>query len=132
MFYNNPTRPRVVPKGEIPDMSESKPEDQEACNTPTDPAERHFKNAWRLRRAKRLDEAVAEFEASLKYQPDHPATHFNLGLVADQLGQGPKAVRHTEKARDLFIMKNDDNNRATAQRLLDKLYTKYPDLAPGA
>lgn len=97
-----------------------------------DPAERHFKNAWRLRRAKKLEEAVAEFEESLKHQPDHPATHFNLGLVADQLGWGEKAVRHAEKARDLFLMKRDDSNRATAQRLLDKLYAKYPHLAPDA
>jgi len=113
-------------------MSDTRPEDNESCNAPTDPAEVHFKNAWRLRRAKKLEEAIAEFEKSLEYQPDHPATHFNLGLVADQIGHAQKAVRHTERARDLFLIKNDDHNRATAQRLLDKLYARHPELAPGS
>ncbi|CAI2717212.1 tetratricopeptide repeat protein [Nitrospina watsonii] len=113
-------------------MNDSTQDENGSCDVPMDPAERHFKKAWQLRRAKKLDEAITEFEASLTYQPDHPATHFNLGLVADQIGQGVKAVRHAEKARDLFLQKNDPSKQATAQRLLNKLYRKYPELAPGA
>ncbi|MCF8719571.1 tetratricopeptide repeat protein [Nitrospina gracilis] len=106
------------------------PDNPESCDTPSDPAEIHFRKAWQCRRAKKLEEAIAEFEKSLSYEPNHPATHFNLGLVADQIGQGQKAVHHAEKARDLFLLRNDDSKRATAQRLLNKLYRKYPEHDP--
>ncbi|CCQ89528.1 hypothetical protein NITGR_110008 [Nitrospina gracilis 3/211] len=111
-------------------MTDFTPDNPEPGNVPTDPAEIHFRKAWQCRRAKKLEEAVAEFEKSLSYDPNHPATHFNLGLVADQIGQGQKAVHHAEKARDLFLQKNDPSKQATAQRLLNKLYRKYPEHDP--
>ena len=86
-------------------------------------AEAHFKKAWQLRRDKRWQEAIAEFQASLEFLPDHAATHFNLGQVYEKVGDLKKAAFHMKQARDLFLAKNDSHNQNTAQRLLD-LYTQ--------
>lgn len=97
---------------------------------PTDPAEIHFKNAWQHRKFKRYPEAVEEFLKSLEHSPEKGATHFNLGLVYDQLNEGLLALTHVQKALELFKMKSSDSNTAAAQSLLKKLVLKYPGLAP--
>jgi len=99
---------------------------------PTDPAEIHFKNAWQHRKFKRHREAVDEFLKSLEYNPDKGATHFNLGLVYDQLDEGHLAVAHVQKAQVLFETESNASNSAAAQSLLKKLVKKYPDSAPDA
>ena len=97
---------------------------------PTDPAEIHFKKAWQHRKFKRYAEAVDEFSKSLEYNPEKGATHFNLGLVYDQLNEGRLALAHVQKALVLFGMESSDSNTAAAQSLLKKLVQKYPDSAP--
>ena len=97
---------------------------------PTDPAEIHFKNAWQHRKFKRYREAVEEFLKSLEHNPDKGATHFNLGLVYDQLNEGPLALAHVQKALALFETEQPNSNSAAAQSLLKKLFKKYPDSAP--
>lgn len=94
---------------------------------PTDPAEIHFKNAWQHRKYKRYAEAVEEFQKSLKHNPDKGATHFNLGLVYDQLDEGRLALTHVRKAQELFEKETSESNRAAARSLLNKLVKKYPD-----
>lgn len=94
---------------------------------PTDPAEIHFKNAWQHRKFKRYPEAVEEFQKSLEHNPDKGATHFNLGLVYDQLNEGRRALTHVRKAQELFENGSSESNRAAAQSLLKKLVKKYPD-----
>ena len=96
---------------------------------PTDPAEIHFKNAWQHRKFKRYREAVDEFLKSLEHNPDKGATHFNLGLVYDQLNEGRLALTHVEKALALFGTEQRASNSASAQSLLKKLVKKYPDPA---
>ncbi len=97
---------------------------------PTDPAEIHFKKAWQHRKFKRYQEAVDEFLKSLEHNPDKGATHFNLGLVYDQLDEGRLALAHVEKALALFGTEQNTSNSAAAQSLLKKLFKKYPDSAP--
>ena len=97
---------------------------------PTDPAEIHFKNAWQHRKFRRYSEAVEEFLKSLEHNPDKGATHFNLGLVYDQLSEGPLALAHVQKALTLFEGTASDSNIAAAQNLFKKLVQKYPDSAP--
>ncbi len=46
----------------------------------------------------KVGEAEAEFEAALWTDPDHPAPHLGLSLVADQRGDLPSALRHAEEA----------------------------------
>lgn len=96
---------------------------------PTDPAEIHFKNAWQHRKYKRYREAVDEFLKSLAHNPDKGATHFNLGLVYDQLDEGRLARVHVNKALALFETERNDSNHGAAQSLLKKLVKKYPDPA---
>lgn len=96
---------------------------------PTDPAEIHFKNAWQHRKFKRYREAVDEFLKSLDHNPDKGATHFNLGLVYDQLHEGRLALTHVEKALALFETEHNASNHTAAQSLLKKLVKKYPDPA---
>lgn len=97
---------------------------------PTDPAEIHFKNAWQHRKFKRYREAVDEFLKSLEHNPEKGATHFNLGLVYDQLNEGGPALAHVQKALALFEVESSESNTAAAQSLLKKLVKKYPDSAP--
>jgi len=94
---------------------------------PTDPAEIHFKNAWQHRKYKRYQEAVDEFLKSLEHNPEKGATHFNLGLVYDQLNEGSLALAHVQKALNLFEQGASDSNKEAAQRLHKKLIDKYPD-----
>ena len=96
---------------------------------PTDPAEIHFKNAWQHRKFKRYKEAVDEFLKSLEHNPDKGATHFNLGLVYDLLGEGRLALTHVQKALALFEAEHNASNSAAAQSLLKKLLNKYPEPA---
>ena len=97
---------------------------------PTDPAEIHFKNAWQHRKFKRYREAVDEFLKSLEHNPEKGATHFNLGLVYDQLNEGPLALTHVQKALKLFEMEPSESTKAAAQSLLKRLVKKYPNLDP--
>ena len=96
---------------------------------PTDPAEIHFKNAWQHRKFKRYQEAIDEFLKSLEHNPDKGATHFNLGLVYDQLDEGRLALAHIEKALALFGAEQKSSNSAAAQSLFKKLVKKYPNPA---
>lgn len=96
---------------------------------PTDPAEIHFKNAWQHRKFKRYREAVDEFLKSLDHNPDKGATHFNLGLVYDQLDEGRLAMDHVKKAMTLFEAEQNASNHASAHSLLKKLDKKYSDPA---
>jgi len=92
---------------------------------PTDPAEIHFKNAWQYRKHKQPEEAIREFKESLQHNPNKAATHFNLGLTYDDVGDGPRAITHAEQALKLFTQGNREKNIATAQKLLNKFRKKY-------
>lgn len=93
---------------------------------PTDPAEIHFKNAWQCRKRKQPEEAIREFKKSLQHNPNKAATHFNLGLTYDDVGDGLQAIVHAEQALQLFTEGNVAKNIATAQKLLNKFRKKYP------
>ena len=97
---------------------------------PTDPAEIHFKKAWQHRKFKRYREAVDEFLKSLEHNPDKGATHLNLGLVYDQIGEGQLALTHAQKALDLFETDPLPSHRTAAQSLLARLVKKYPGSSP--
>jgi len=92
---------------------------------PTDPAEIHFRKAWQLRKEKRFAEAAAEFRESLKHRPDKASTHFNLGLVCDQMGDGAAAMTHARRALELFEREQDPAKIRTAARFVNKLAKKY-------
>ena len=114
-------------------MSGFKPEFQPPIKpAPTDPAEIHFRKAWQCRKHKQFEEAVREFKESLKHNPNKAATHFNLGLTYDDLGDGRQATAHAELALKLFTQDKRVSNITNAQKLLNKFRKKYPGRAtPG-
>ena len=93
---------------------------------PTDPAEIHFKKAWQYRKHKQFEEAIREFKESLQHNPNKAATHFNLGLAYDDVGDGPQAIAHAEQALHLFSKGNRASNIDNAQKLVNKFRKKYP------
>jgi len=104
--------------------------DQPSASSPSiEEAEIHFKNAWQHRKHKRYREAVEEFRKSLGHQPNHGATHFNLGWVYDRLGEGEQALVHVRKSLDLFEAGKQASNADSARGLLSKLLKKYSDQA---
>ena len=107
-------------------MSDFKPEFQPPIKpAPTDPAEIHFKNAWQYRKHKQYEEAIREFKESLQHNPNKAATHFNLGLTYDDLGDGSLAMAHAEQALKLFTQGKRASNIENAQKLLNKFRKKY-------
>lgn len=57
-------------------------------------------NGWAtcLYCVKRYHEAIEKCLISLRRQPDHPETHYTLGLNYNALGRHDEAIRHFEKA----------------------------------
>ncbi len=57
-------------------------------------------NGWAtcLYCVKRYHEAIEKCLISIKRQPDHPETHYTLGLNYNALGRYDEAIRHFEKA----------------------------------
>ena len=51
--------------------------------------------------ARRLDEAAAEYEKTLKLKPDFAGAHENLGVILKWQGRLGEAIPHFRKARDL-------------------------------
>ena len=92
---------------------------------PSEPAEAHFRNAWQFRKDKNYEGAVQEFSKSLQFNPEKPATHFNLALVLDELKEGDRALDHAAKALKLFQVENDARKVSTATNLVKKLKKKY-------
>ncbi len=101
------------------------PLDDYARPEPAEPAEAHFRQAWQFRKDKLFPEAVAEFEKSLECNPDKPATHFNLALMLDKLGEGARAVEHAGQALRLFEREGNPSKIHTAATFLSKLKKKY-------
>ena len=46
----------------------------------------------------RYDEAIAQFKAVLRVEPDHADAHMNLALTFRQLGRTQEAARHYTEA----------------------------------
>ncbi len=107
-------------------MSDPKnPFEQYTRPEPAEPAEAHFRNAWQFRKDKNYKGAVEEFSKSLDFNPEKPATHFNLALVLDELKEGDRALGHAEKALQLFQVEGDARKVSTATNLVKKLKKKY-------
>ncbi|MGO9108225.1 MAG: tetratricopeptide repeat protein [Thermoguttaceae bacterium] len=50
---------------------------------------------------RRLDEAIAQYRASLKIRPDYAPTHVNLGLALASRGHLDEAIAHYQKALEI-------------------------------
>ena len=93
-----------------------------------DPAA-HFNLGAAYEKAGRTDEAILEFEETLKAHPNSAEAHYNLAILYASGNKGEKAIFHIIKAGNFFGNKNDAVNKAEARRLLRDYYRKF-DIKP--
>ena len=89
-----------------------------------DPAA-HFNLGAAYEKAGRTEEAIREFEETLKANPNSAEAHYNLGILYASLSKGEKAVLHIIQAGNLFSNKNDQVNKVEARGLLREYYRKF-------
>jgi Flp pilus assembly protein TadD len=91
---------------------------------PGDPAA-HFNLGAAYERAGRAEDAVCEFEETLKGNPKSAEAHYNLAVLYASMNKGEKAILHILKAGNLFGNKNDQVNKVEARGLLREYYRKF-------
>ena len=73
----------------------------------------------------RTEEAIREFEETLKGNANSAEAHYNLAVLYESMNKGDKAILHILKAGNLFGNKNDQVNKVEARGLLRKYYRKF-------
>ena len=91
---------------------------------PGDPAA-HFNLGTEYEKAGRAEEAICEFEETLKDNANSAEAHYNLAILYESMNKGDKAIFHILKAGNLFGNKNDQVNKVEARGLLRKYYRKF-------
>jgi tetratricopeptide (TPR) repeat protein len=91
---------------------------------PGDPAA-HFNLGAEYEKAGRAEEAICEFEETLKGNANSAEAHYNLAILYESMNKGDKAIFHILKAGNLFSNKNDQVNKVEARGLLRKYYRKF-------
>ena len=91
---------------------------------PGDPAA-HFNVGAEYEKAGRAEEAICEFEETLKGNANSAEAHYNLAILYESMNKGDKAIFHILKAGNLFGNKNDQVNKVEARGLLRKYYRKF-------
>jgi len=91
---------------------------------PQDPAA-HFNLGAAYERAGWVDEAIHEFEETLKGNPASAESHYNLAILYESVKNGEKAIYNILKAGTLFGNKNDAVNKAESRRLSREYYRKF-------
>lgn len=91
---------------------------------PDDPAAR-FNLGAAYEKSGRYEDAIREFEKTLKVNPKSAEAHYNLALLYENMNEGKKATLHILKAGNLFSNKNDQVNKMEARGLLRQYYRKF-------
>ena len=91
---------------------------------PGDPAA-HFNLGAEYEKTGRAEEAICEFEETLKGNANSAEAHYNLAILYESMNKGDKAIFHILKAGNLFGNKNDQVNKVEARGLLRKYYRKF-------
>ena len=91
---------------------------------PGDPAA-HFNLGAEYEKAGRAEEAICEFEETLKGNANSAEAHYNLAILYESMNKGDKAILNILKAGNLFGNKNDQVNKVEARGLLRKYYRKF-------
>ncbi|MBT3922693.1 MAG: tetratricopeptide repeat protein [Nitrospina sp.] len=89
-----------------------------------DPAA-HFNLGAAYEKAGRTEDAIREFEETLKGNPSSAEAHYNLAILYASLNKGEKAILHILQAGNLFSNKNDQVNKVEARGLLREYYRKF-------
>lgn len=91
---------------------------------PGDPAA-HFNLGAEFEKVGRAEEAICEFEETLKGNANSAEAHYNLAILYESMNKGDKAIFHIIKAGNFFGNKNDQVNKVEARGLLRKYYRKF-------
>ena len=91
---------------------------------PGDPAA-HFNLGAEYEKVGRTEEAIREFEETLKGNTNSAEAHYNLAVLYESMNKGDKAILHILKAGNLFGNKNDQVKKVEARGLLRKYYRKF-------
>ena len=80
----------------------------------------HYHRGWTLRLAGRIPEAISEFTAGLKSQPDYGGAFFQLACAYAQTGQLAQAIADQEQyVQSLAVWGNDTPPSPRAQKDID-------------
>jgi len=90
-----------------------------------DDAEAHFYLATEFEEKGRVQEAIDEFEATLRLNPKSAQSYFNLGILYAKNNDGKNAILNILKAGNLFSAKSDSNNKERAYKRLRDYYDKF-------
>jgi len=85
----------------------------------------HFNLGAEYEKVGRAEEAICEFEETLKGNANSAEAHYNLAILYESMNKGDKAIFHIIKAGNLFGNKNDQVNKVEARGLLRKYYRKF-------
>ena len=80
----------------------------------------------------KLNAALQTYLKVLKIKPDSAETHHYLGLLYFQIGRGPQAINHFNKAKLLYKNSNDQKSKSNLSIIknnLERSYKKF-DLKP--
>ena len=73
------------------------------------------------------EEEVEAYQEAIKLNHKYTAAHYNLSMAYDLLKDGPNAIKHMLRARDLYTQKRNHARIRNVKRQLSLLYLKYPD-----
>lgn len=74
---------------------------KEQTATSADPGKEHFEKGVQLALKGQYDDAIKEYEQTLKYNPSSPETYNNLGFAYMDKGDIDKAIESQKKAVEL-------------------------------
>ncbi len=75
--------------------------------------------------AESLRSQISDQESVLKKQPDNPSSHFTLGSLYNDLGDGANAIIHMRKAERFYKEQNDVKGVAESRRSLRNYYARF-------
>jgi len=78
-----------------------------------------LRNAEKLLRQGKLDDAISHYQQALRLNTDNPEAHFNLGMALGRQGKKEEAIKHYQEA---LRLKPDytDAQRQLAKALQDR------------
>ncbi len=85
---------------------------------------KHYEEGKRYVKSERYDKAIEEFEAALRYNPDHNQALEALGLVYGKLGMYEKALPYFEKA---YSLKPEDRLYVTNLAVTYEKAGRFPE-----
>lgn len=88
-------------------------------------ARKHFQLGLSYMALGRHREEVAQYLEAVRLKPDFADAHYNLGLAYDLLENGPLAIGHMRKARQIYSADRNHRGVRASQRYVRTFNGKY-------